>query len=113
MIRNCRRQNYNYSNMPENYIENSCPYIEDNLFTNVQNECECGFNDTDNTFPLTTELGQSYVPFQNAQRTFTPEVGLQMGTIFPELVSTYQPCQSLEENAFIAANNTQGGCNNG
>ena len=34
-------------------------------------------------------------------KTFTPCVGLKMGTIFPELVSPYSPCQSVEENAFI------------
>ena len=37
-----------------------------------------------------------------------------MGSIFPELISPYKPCQSLEENAFIEANNEPGeGCNDG
>ena len=35
-----------------------------------------------------------------------------MGTIFPELVSPYVPCQSIEEIEFIKATNKIGkGCN--
>ena len=57
-------------------------------------------------------LAQSYVPIQRMNKTFTPCVGLKMGTIFPELVSPYSPCQSVEEIAFIKAMNKIGkGCN--
>ena len=45
-------------------------------------------------------------------RTFKPNVGLKMGTIFPELVSPYTPCQSMEEINHIRQTNTIGkGCN--
>ena len=45
-------------------------------------------------------------------RTFKPAVGLKMGTIFPELVSPYVPCQSMEEINYIAMTNEIGkGCN--
>ncbi len=57
-------------------------------------------------------LAQSYVPIQYMDRTFKPNVGLKMGTIFPELVSPYFPCQSMEEIQFIKQRNTIGkGCN--
>ena len=43
---------------------------------------------------------------------FNPCVGLKMGTIFPELVSPYMPCQSMREIDYIAATNTiKEGCN--
>ena len=48
-------------------------------------------------FPDNAVLAQSYVPFQFMDKTFKPCVGLKMGTIFPELVSPYVPCQSIEE----------------
>ena len=63
-------------------------------------------------FPENPMLAQSYVPIQTLNKTFIPSVGLKMGTIFPELVSPYSPCQSLEEIAFIKAmNKTKEGCN--
>ena len=65
--------------------------------------CDCGFDEEFNGFPTNPMYGQSYVPIQTMDRTFTPCVGLRMGTIFPELVSPYSPCQSIEENAFIKA----------
>lgn len=35
-----------------------------------------------------------------------------MGTIFPELVSPYEPCQSIEDIEFIrATNKIKEGCN--
>ena len=57
-------------------------------------------------------LAQSYVPIQYMNKTFRPEVGLKMGTIFPELVSPYMPCQSMEQQRFIESMNSIGkGCN--
>ena len=45
-------------------------------------------------------------------KTFKPNVGLKMGTIFPELVSPYIPCQSIRVNEFLEATNKVGeGCN--
>lgn len=46
-------------------------------------------------------FGQSYVPIQTMDKTFIPEVGLKMGTIFPELVSPYEPGQSMEIIKFL------------
>ena len=54
------------------------------------------------------ELAQSYVPWQVMGETFTPEMGLRMGTIFPELVSPYSPGESLEIMEFLARRNTIG-----
>ena len=43
---------------------------------------------------------------------YTPEIGLKMGTIFPELVSPYCPNQSLETINYLKNSNTiGGGCN--
>ena len=74
--------------------------------------CSCGFNAGINVFPEEPTLAQSYVPYQFMDKTFKPCVGLKMGTIFPELVSPYVPCQSIEEIEFIKATNKIGkGCN--
>lgn len=63
-------------------------------------------------FPSNPMLGQSYVPLQEMNRTFTPCCGLKMGTIFPELVSPYMPGQSMAENDYLRRNNEIGeGCN--
>ena len=76
--------------------------------------CKCGFDNDNNqsVFPENYMYGQSYVPIQYMNKTFTPEGGLRMGTIFPELVSPYEPCQSIREIEYIKATNTIGeGCN--
>ena len=74
--------------------------------------CGCGFEQARSVFPENPMFGQSYVPIQTMNKTFTPSVGLKMGTIFPELVNPYKPDQSVEEIAFIKAMNTiKEGCN--
>ena len=55
------------------------------------------------------ELAHSYVPWQTMGETFTPEMGLRMGTIFPELVSPYSPGESLEIMNYLASRNNIGG----
>lgn len=76
------------------------------------NECKCGFDEGINAFPENPMLAQSYVPFQIMDKTFTPCVGLKMGTIFPELVSPYEPNQSVREIEYIEQTNTiKEGCN--
>ena len=63
-------------------------------------------------FPSDPKLAQSYVPFQYMEDTFKPCVGLDHGTIFPELVSPYMPCQSMRVNEFLEATNIiREGCN--
>ncbi len=75
-------------------------------------KCQCGFDEEENVFPYNPMLGQSYVPIQMMTNTFTPCCGLENGTIFPELVSPYYPCQSIEDIEYIRSRNTIGkGCN--
>lgn len=130
----CRRyKNYcNLNNYDESMVQNTCKmcgttadYYDSNTNTNnnilgintnmnndKNNSCACGFDHADSVFPENPVLAQSYVPTQKLNKTFVPCVGLKMGTIFPELVSPYVPCQSLEEIAFIKAMNTvKEGCN--
>lgn len=78
-----------------------------------KNNCECGFdNNSDSVFPERPMLAQSYVPIQKMKKVFNPEVGLKMGTIFPELVSPYAPCQSMREIEYLKNSNEIGeGCN--
>lgn len=79
---------------------------------NDDDSCGCGFDEEPSVFPDNPVLAQSYVPYQFLNKTFKPCVGLKMGTIFPELVSPYVPCQGNEEIEFIRATNKIGkGCN--
>lgn len=79
--------------------------------SDVTDECECGFNER-SVFPENYMYGQSYVPIQYMDKVFPAEVGLKMGTIFPELVSGYRPGQSMEEIEYIRRTNEIGkGCN--
>lgn len=92
----------------ENACQNECycqmPDYDDN--------CGCGFDEEKSVFPDNPMLGQSYVPIQYMDKTFLPDVGLKMGTVFPELVSPYCPGQSMKEIAYLEASNEIGeGCN--
>ncbi|MBQ3409374.1 MAG: spore coat associated protein CotJA [Clostridia bacterium] len=80
---------------------------------NKVNDCSCGFDVESNSgFPDNPMFGQSYVPIQQMRKVFRPDVGLKMGTIFPELVSPYTPCQSIREIEFLKNSNQIGeGCN--
>ncbi len=112
--RNCYCMNNNYNNnsceAQDGILEEQCSNVssyEDNT-----DSCSCGFDEEYNVFPENPMLAQSYVPYQYMNKTFKPNVGLKMGTIFPELVSPYAPCQSMEEMEYIEATNTIGkGCN--
>lgn len=75
--------------------------------------CDCGFDEYKSSmFPENPMLGQSYVPIQTMKKIFNPETGLKMGTIFPELVSPYYPCQSIREINYLKKTNEIGeGCN--
>ena len=98
-------------NCPNNeYFENACNNIHSIEHFNCN--CSCGYDENSSVFPTNPMYGQSYVPFQQMDKTFIPSVGLKMGTIFPELVSPYKPLQSIEEIEFIRDTNTIGeGCN--
>ena len=92
---------------------NSCGCGCNNIMNN-NNSCSCGFDEepVSNMFPSNPMLGQSYVPIQTMTNTFTPCCGLKNGTIFPELVSPYQPNQSIEDIEYLKNRNTIGkGCN--
>lgn len=109
--RKCCCMNNNCMNCKKEMLEDMCKDVA-NYSNTSYDECECGFDEDERLFPENPMLGQSYVPWQTMNKTFTPKVGLKMGTIFPELVSPYSPCQSIEENNFIAATNKIGeGCN--
>ena len=76
--------------------------------------CTCGFDDDieDDVFPSNPIFGQSYVPFHTMDETFMPNCGLGKGTIFPELVSDYYPCQSMAEIQYLMdTNEIKEGCN--
>lgn len=118
-FRKCYCMNNNYFNS-----QNSCPTkvgIETACNNtncccsqnNLSDSCDCGFDDEEeNVFPENPMLGQSYVPLQQMNDTFKPCVGLKHGTIFPELVSPYSPCDSMRQIAFIESLNTpKEGCN--
>lgn len=65
------------------------------------NSCGCNMyaNETssnNNAFPENYLYGHAYTPNFCMGRTFTPECGLENGTIFPELVSPYSPGQSID-----------------
>ena len=98
------------NNDSQNIIEDTCDYLQDEK--NMYDSCECGFDEEDKTFPKNPMLAQSYVPWQVMDKTFVPEVGLKMGTIFPELVSPYMPGDSMKQIEFIKKMNKIGeGCN--
>ena len=92
---------------------NNCGVTADYYTEKKHDKCDCGFDSQgESVFPQNPMLAQSYVPIQTLDKTFTPCVGLKMGTIYPELVSPYEPCQSIEEIAFIKAmNKVKEGCN--
>lgn len=94
-------------------LENICDHVPATAqCSNPKDQCQCGFEEEWSPFPANPMLAQSYVPVQIINKIFTPCVGLKMGTIFPELVSPYVPCQSMEEIAYIKATNEIGeGCN--
>jgi len=112
--RKCYCMNNEYKNnscqLQNDIIEDKCSNVvsyEDNV-----DSCKCGFDEEYNVFPENPMLAQSYVPFQYRDKTFKPNVGLKMGTIFPELVSPYVPCQDMAEQRWIEENNKIGkGCN--
>lgn len=116
MYRNNRyyQMNGNQNNLNkyenDNY-EQSCNISSS--INNYEDKCGCGFESEKSVFPENPMLAQSYVPIQYMDRTFKPNVGLKMGTIFPELVSPYSPGQSIIENNYIRnSNSTEKRCNN-
>lgn len=114
MYRHCKCQKCNQCDCnKEDMIEDICDDVNYCNCNCDMDECECGFDEECGAFPANYMYGQSYVPIQVMNKTFTPEVGLRMGTIFPELVSPYMPGQSMAEIEYIRnANKIGEGCNN-
>ena len=80
MYRHCKCQKCNQCNSNnDDMIEDICDDV--NYCDCDMNDCECGFDDECGAFPANYMYGQSYVPIQKMNKTFTPEVGLRMGTI--------------------------------
>ena len=91
-------------------LEEKCNDVAN--YSNKTDKCECGYDEDYNGFPEYPMYAQSYVPIQQMNQVFIPEVGFKKGTIFPELVSPYCPNQSIEEIEFIKMTNKIGeGCN--
>jgi hypothetical protein len=61
-----------------------------------------------NNTSMNMNYANSYVLNQPFGRIFSPSEGLANGTMFPELVSSYYPNQSLEQMNFLR--NSGGGC---
>lgn len=102
----------NYSNYQDDLMEKACKDVDNTICNCGKDDCGCGFDEEESVFPINPMLAQSYVPWQTMDKTFKPCVGLKMGTIFPELVSPYVPCQDIEEMEFIKQTNMIGeGCN--
>lgn len=102
--------NNNSCELQKDVIETECSNVSS--YEETMNGCDCGFDEEYNVFPEDPMLAQSYVPYQYMDKTFKPAVGLKMGTIFPELVSPYVPCQSMEEIQYLKDTNKIGkGCN--
>lgn len=102
----------NYSSYNDDLMEKACKNVDNTMCDCDNNDCCCGFDEEESVFPTNPMLAQSYVPWQTMDKTFKPCVGLKMGTIFPELVSPYVPCQDIEEMEFIKQTNMIGeGCN--
>ena len=120
-------EDYDYNVMATNLVNGSCDNnhecnkdsIYDNSCGCVNNanddymsECACGYNEPYNVFPTNPTIAESYVPRQYFDRAFKSCIGLKKGTIFPELVSTYEPCQSMKEIEYLKSTNKIGeGCN--
>ena len=79
----------------------------------IPNKCECGYDEDNNGLPQNPVLGQSYVPIQEFNKTFTCEKALEMGTLYPELVRPYSPGQGICEINKIKSLNRKGECNCG
>ena len=106
----CMNNNYKNDDMQSDILETKCNQVAS--YEDDFDSCGCGFDEEKSVFPENPMLAQSYVPIQYMDKTFKPCVGLKMGTIFPELVSPYMPCQDMAEQQYIEATNKIGkGCN--
>ena len=104
-MRNCGCNMNQYSMMDMN---------NSNIQSNNLNDVYKDYNNSNNyynnnVFPNNYLYGHAYTPNQIMRKTFSPEVGLQHGTIFPELVSPYCPGQSMDFINYLRTNRGMGG----
>ncbi len=113
---NCRRRKcfamHNPGSHDKKDLETMCQNVPDNSHS-YNCSCKCGFDEEeDDGFPTNPMFAQSYVPVQIMNETFMPCAGMHKGTIFPELVSEYYPCQSMAEIEYLRDTNPiKEGCN--
>ncbi len=116
MINRCRRfccMNNTPNMCNSKMLEKSCSNVG-NKTQDYNENCSCGFDDNNSNgvFPENPMLAQSYVPIQTMNETFKPCIGLKNGTIFPELVSPYNPGDSMKQIKYLEKTNIIGkGCN--
>lgn len=113
-FKRCYCMNNSVFSTNNNIIETKCDNVCPNYEEYNTDDCDCGFDEEYEmgVFPENPMLAQSYVPWQFMDKTFKPDVGLKMGTIYPELVSPYMPCQSMRVNEYLETTNKVGeGCN--
>ena len=115
-FRRCHCMNYNPHCYNEGMMEKACKNANNNCKyeMNYNENCSCGFDEDEmiDVFPKNPMLAQSYVPYQFMDETFKPCIGLDHGTIFPELVSPYKPGDSMRDIEFLRNTNPIGeGCN--
>jgi len=109
MARNNNSNNYG-SNDNTNSNTNSNTNNNTNTNTNTNTNMNTNINtDTNNTTTNNMNYGYAYVPYQPFTIVFSPSEGLSNGTMFPELVNSYNPNQSLEIMNYLRYYNG-GGC---
>ena len=111
MYRMCNNESCQCKQDKDQLLEDICDDVM-TLSNYDTNSCECGFDEDDNPFPTNPLLGNSYVPNQILKTTFMPDVGLKLGTIYPELVRPYMPGQAMAEIEYLRKTNSiKEGCN--
>lgn len=107
----CPKQEYQENCVEENLLDTTCQNVLSG-YEGKCDECACGFDEQEQVFPSNTMFGYAYVPMQKLDKVFKPCVGLEMGTMFPELVNPYAPLQSIEESGYLRKKEMEG-CNCG
>lgn len=80
-----------------------------NLSNSSMYSGSCQNQNTTTPFPTNYLYGHAYTPTQNINNTYNPEIGLQNGSIFPELVSSYSPGQSIDFINYLRCGGNQNG----
>lgn len=126
MRRCCNRNNSSNMRCNRNNFSNRCCNNNDmfydpniaipsiNSFSNnnsMYSPCRCGFDEeSSEVFTQNPMYGHAYVPNQTMEEIFNANNGLIHGSIFPELISPYSPCDSIIEANYLANNTIESGC---